>query len=216
MIERATSATQKTSFLSKLCLTLLTAFFITSDINSAFSISSFERPESAKFQYLIEAEIDRKNNSSEKFRSIIDSARNEYLTARNNIIKTEARQNRRRQLASAFENVVVTDWIGFVVQLDTTSDGMVIFGVVLDQSDIELSTWNNALSDIFDNSLIKSDSAIYRQLRSLGEGDKIKFSGSFFSDESDFFTEKSLTEEVSMMDPEFLFKFHSVTLIQQS
>ena len=91
MIERATSATQKTSFLSKLCLTLLTAFFITSDINSAFSISSFERPESAKFQYLIEAEIDRKNNSSEKFRSIIDSARNEYLTARNNIIKTSLR-----------------------------------------------------------------------------------------------------------------------------
>lgn len=193
---------------------LLTAFFMTSVINTAFSVNSFGNSESTKLQYLIEAKIVNKQNSIEKFRSIIDSARNEYLSARNNIIKTEARQNRRRQLASAFVNAVVTDWIGFVVQLDTTSDGKVIFGVVLDQSDIELSTWNNTLSDIFDHSLIKSESAIYRQLRSLSVGDKIKFSGSFFSDESDFFLEKSLTEEGAMMDPEFLFKFRSVTLIQ--
>lgn len=187
---------------------------MTSVINTAFSVNSFGNSESTKLQYLIEAKIVNKQNSIEKFRSIIDSARNEYLSARNNIIKTEARQNRRRQLASAFVNAVVTDWIGFVVQLDTTSDGKVIFGVVLDQSDIELSTWNNTLSDIFDHSLIKSESAIYRQLRSLSVGDKIKFSGSFFSDESDFFLEKSLTEEGAMMDPEFLFKFRSVTLIQ--
>lgn len=216
MIKHASSVTQRTSFLSKHYLAILTAFFITSNISSAAGISYFEKPESTKFQYLIETQIDGEKSPLEKFRLIIDSARNEYLTARNNIIKTEARQNRRRQLANAFANVLVTDWIGFVVQLDTTSDGMVIFGVVLDQSDIELSTWNNALSDIFDKSLVKSDSAIYRQLRSLSVGDKVKFSGSFFSNKSDFFKEKSLTEEGSMTDPEFLFKFQSVTLIQQS
>ena len=215
MIKQASSVTQRTSFLKKHYLAILTAFFITSNISSAAGISYFEKPESTKFEYLIETQIEGEKSPLEKFRSIIDSARNEYLTARNNIIKTEARQNRRRQLANAFVNVLVTDWIGFVVQLDTTSDGMVIFGVVLDQSDIELSTWNNALSDIFDKSLVKSDSAIYRQLRSLSVGDKVKFSGSFFSNEIDFFEEKSLTEEGSMMDPEFLFKFQSVTLSQQ-
>jgi hypothetical protein len=81
-----------------------------------------------------------------------------------------------------------------------------------DDVEVEVKTWNNALSDITDNTLIPQTSKTYDTLSELGRGKRIKFSGSFINgDEKNGFRESSLSEQGSMTDPEFIFRFSQVS-----
>ena len=75
-----------------------------------------------------------------------------------------------------------------------------------------IKTWNNALSDIFDETLIENGSELYNAIADLSKGDKVVFSGTFASDERDFIREASVTERGSMTDPEFILKFSDVRI----
>ncbi|CAQ82785.1 MULTISPECIES: zinc ribbon domain-containing protein [Photorhabdus] len=147
-----------------------------------------------------------------EFIRIVSSFVDKYASAKNELQKSSLREQRREALADAFTQNSVNSWIGTIVELRTNNDGKAILSVKVSPN-IELATWNNEFSDIRSGTLIEKDSAIYDELFSLSVGQKIEFSGYFFSSSIDSFEEKSMTTDGSMKNPEFLFKFFSVRTV---
>ena len=81
----------------------------------------------------------------------------------------------------------------------------------LHKSDFSIQTWNNELSDIGSNTLIKDGTKVYDQMIELKEGDRVTVSGSFLSGDSDHIAEQSMGESGSMTDPEFTIKISSIS-----
>jgi len=94
--------------------------------------------------------------------------------------------------------------------METNSEGKGIISVQLDGAEIRVETWNNAISDLTNNTLIEHGSLLYKTISELKLGDKVIFSGTFLSGEDDYIAEKSLTEFGSMTSPEFTFRFTDI------
>lgn len=132
-----------------------------------------------------------------------------FRNAKNELQQSAIRDQRKLAISNALNNLFVSSWIGTINQLETNSEGKAILSVRLSPN-IEVKTWNNALSDISSNTLIAKDDNLYNELFNLAAGQKVEFSGSFFPSDIDHVEETSLTIEGSMRNPEFLFKFQSV------
>jgi hypothetical protein len=100
------------------------------------------------------------------------------------------------------------DWTGTIKTLDSNGDGDGILVVELAEG-ISVGTWNNAFSDIDDNTLIKSSKLLDR-LSEMSEGDEVTFSGSFLKDSETCVSNKGLTKVGKLMRPEFVFRFSEV------
>lgn len=100
----------------------------------------------------------------------------------------------------------VTDWIGTVENVETTlgGDGGVLALQVAEE--VKVSTWNNGMSDIGDNTIIEEGTALWDQMVPLEEGDMVTFSGKFIK-ASDCISESSLMDENGMRTPDFVFRF---------
>ena len=75
---------------------------------------------------------------------------------------------------------------------------------------VHLETMNNKLSDLMAHTLLEPGSAVFDQLLKMKAGDDIIFSGSFVPSDDDCVQELSLTQQGSMTDPEFVFRFTGV------
>lgn len=98
-------------------------------------------------------------------------------------------------------------WRGTVKTLDSNGDGDGVLVVEL-APNVAVGTWNNAFSDINDNTLIKSDKMM-DTLSEMSEGDEIIFSGKFITD-GGMPENKGLSKIGKLQDPEFVFDFSSV------
>jgi len=141
------------------------------------------------------------------FISIVSSARDQYKSLNNEIQKSQARDARRAKLQSI--PLHINGWVGKLVEIDTNSDGLGIVRISIGD-DIAIGTWNNALSDMNDGTLIQKGSPVYNSLARLNEGAQVRFSGYFVNSTEDFIKEVSLTQDGSMTDPQFLIRFQSI------
>ena len=107
------------------------------------------------------------------------------------------------------DDLSVINWPGKVEKLSSNSDG---FGVLSIQiaKDISIKTWNNALSDSLERTLIDPSSAIFHQAVVLKEGQKVTFGGQFMPSKTDCIHESSLTLDGSLTKPEFIFRFSNI------
>lgn len=103
----------------------------------------------------------------------------------------------------------VQDRVGTVTSVDAKGEGkaVVVLGI---EDDIEIASWNNALSDIGDDTLIEQGTELYDAALVLVPGDTVTFSGTLKS-ESDandtcFFT-SNLTETMSIESPDYIISF---------
>jgi hypothetical protein len=76
---------------------------------------------------------------------------------------------------------------------------------------VEIGTWNNALSDFLDKTLIEPDTALFATLTSLAQGDEVYITGYFFKSDVDCVKESSLTLNGSMTEPYFIFRFTEIS-----
>lgn len=144
-----------------------------------------------------------------KFINTVEKYSNDFNELNNELQQSIMRDQRQKYLLENLKKYSVKSWIGTIQKLETNSDGKAILSIRI-APDIEIKTWNNAVSDFESNSLIEKESSVYSSLLSLSEGQKVYFSGHFFPSNKDFIEETSLTIEGSMKKPEFLFKFESV------
>jgi hypothetical protein len=101
----------------------------------------------------------------------------------------------------------VDGWYGTVEKMGTTGDGDAYLIIHPMTDDMTLGTWNNSFSDTGSKTLIKSGSPLYDAIAELEEDDLVVFSGAIGKP-------KNMTENGTMTDPDFLFKFTKVQKVQ--
>ncbi|MDR3026610.1 hypothetical protein [Chryseobacterium sp.] len=148
----------------------------------------------------------------QNFIKAVEQAYSDYKEASNELKKSAIRTERGNLIKKILDGKRnFSDWVVVVKEMHTTGKGKAYFTVKIDETNIEMGTVNNELSNMFENSLIEQSNPIYNQISEFQKGDIVIISGSFFpSDKSDYIQELSLTEEGSMRKPEFLIKFTNV------
>lgn len=147
----------------------------------------------------------------QQFIKIVSNYSSEFSKTENEIKQDKLRQGRLTDIDKAFTSGEVSNWVGTIESIQTDSSGYAYISVKL-ADNIHLKTWNNSFSDIGFKTIIKENTPLYSSLAELEEGKRITFSGSFFPDTTDRFKEASMTINGSMTDPEFIFKFTSISL----
>ena len=143
----------------------------------------------------------------QKFVDIVQKAQKDASKASNDMAKggiLAIRSKNLKELETSVQN-----WFGRVVKIGSNSDGKGVLSIEV-ASDVTICTWNNALSDIGDKTLIEPGSDLFNTAAALRKGQKVKFSGSFISDDETGFSEQSLSLDGKIKDPEFTFKFSSI------
>jgi hypothetical protein len=144
-----------------------------------------------------------------RFEKAVISARESYLKAPNELAAGGTRSARQQAICNAVVNQQANDWIGRVETLTSNGDGKGVVSLSVTQY-MHVSTWNNAVSDVIDQTLIDPNSSVFKDLVSLKVGDLVKFSGQFSSSRTDCVGEKSVTLRGSMTDPAFTMRFTSI------
>jgi len=145
------------------------------------------------------------------FARAVESVKSEYAAAPNELRKSAVRTRRGALIRSALGGSrAVTSWVGRLRRMQTNSEGRAMIVVELDGTNGTIETWNNALSDMMDNTLIPQSSPVYSALSDMAVGQTVLFSGSFLRDERDYAREASMTEAGSMSSPNFILRFRSV------
>jgi hypothetical protein len=144
-----------------------------------------------------------------QFIAAVENARSVYKSGANDMAKGAARPLRAKELCALLRSPSIRNWVGRVSKLSTNGDGKGVLEVQIDK-DIVIKTWNNAVSDAGDNTLIDPGSPLFSKASALAEGKQVVFSGSFRADSTDCVREGSLTLRGSLMEPEFIFRFSDV------
>jgi len=131
----------------------------------------------------------------------------------NDLQKGAAKATRDAGVCSLLATKDVTSWTGKIKTIDANGDGKGILTVQL-ADDIEVSTWNNFLSDAVDNTLIDPTSPVFNNILKMKKGDVVSFSGTFAesgTSDGECVEESSLTLRGKLESPSFILKFSDVT-----
>lgn len=112
-------------------------------------------------------------------------------------------------ICKALPKPEVKNWVGAVRAADKDSGGRLTVTVALPDGTL-VKTWNNAMSDLDDNTLVPAGTPLAATFGKLKAGDAIRFAGTFFSDEADCYRSTRLALGQSVMEPSFLFRFTAV------
>lgn len=112
-------------------------------------------------------------------------------------------------ICKALPKPEVKNWVGAVQAADADSGGRLTVTVVLPDGTL-VKTWNNAMSDLDDNTLVQAGTPLAETFGKLKAGDAIRFAGTFFADEADCYRSTRLALGQSVMEPSFLFRFTAV------
>lgn len=150
-----------------------------------------------------------------KFLAFIRTAQEKARAAKNDMQRGGILSERNQNICGILQMPTVENWIGRVDDVNSTSDGKGVLSVEIFE-DVLIKTWNNALSDVLDNTLLDPGSAIFKAAANLDSDDPVRFSGSFIPDPNTCIREGSLTLRGKLSEPEFLFRFSKIGKLQQS
>jgi Sel1 repeat len=140
----------------------------------------------------------------------VERARAAYAAGANDMAKGGARPARAKEICAVLKNDNRIDhWVGNVETLSSNSDGLGVLSIQIAKG-ISIKTWNNAISDVVDKTLIDPDATVFKQAVALKIGQRVTFGGSFIPSPPDCIREGSLTLEGSLTKPEFIFRFSNI------
>lgn len=141
------------------------------------------------------------------FLDAVDAVAAAYKSASTDLQRKEAADGAMSRWCAALPNAEVTEWTGKVVAVGTTQDKATLRIAVNDAAKVRTSS-----SFLWDSeTLIASDSGLFRQVAKLRVGEEVRFSGRFVpGDDEECVTEGSITKSGMTQTPDFLFTFTSV------
>jgi len=111
--------------------------------------------------------------SQQAFCDAVQGAKTAYkdaMRAKANELKlSKIRTSRARAVVAAVTNRKAEGWVGKVKTLATTGEGHAVLVIEL-PCDVKVGTWNNALSDIGDNTLVPQSSPLFDAIASFDKG----------------------------------------------
>ncbi len=146
----------------------------------------------------------------QKFLTIVVNAQVKAKEASNDMQKGAAKSERDQGICSIIKVLQIDQWVGKITKIDANSDGKGVVSIEI-AKDVYLKTWNNAISDFSNQTLIEPGSTLFNLVSNLKRGAMVKFSGQFFDGISgECIQESSLTLDGKIIEPEFIFKFSSI------
>ena len=140
---------------------------------------------------------------------VVSEARAKYKSAANDMAKGAARVDRKQAICAAISGVVARNWKGKIATLSSNNDGRGVLSIQIGPQ-VYVHTWNNALSDYGDHTLIDPSSSLYSAAMKMSVGTIVHFDGTFITSNEDCLKDTSITMDGSMTQPEFLFRFDAV------
>lgn len=146
----------------------------------------------------------------------VAQARTEAESAETDLQRANVLNVRSDTMCTTVPGGAVQDWIGTVKSVDANGEGKAV--VVLEiEDDIEIATWNNAFSDLNDNTLIEQGTELYDAALGLAPGDAVQFSGTLKSgseaNDACYYT-SNLTEAMSIDSPDFIINFSDLQKVE--
>lgn len=157
--------------------------------------------------------VDESSETQDRFVAAITQARDRYRTASEEPTRRSIRASRKASICEVLGSLAVKGWVGTIDRVSSGSNGKGTLKVSIG-SGIRAKTWENLLTDIGYDTLIDADSRLFRTVSAMKEGSRVKISGTLVSSDFDCAKVASTTRDQAMMEPEFIFRFSSVSPIQ--
>jgi uncharacterized protein YecT (DUF1311 family) len=155
----------------------------------------------------------RRPSDESNFIRIVAAAQQQERDAKNDMQKGGVKSERDKSLCDSMKGVSVQGWTGRISRIDANSDGKGVLDVEI-ANDVHLKTWNNAVSDLADNTLLDPSSQVFISASKMEKGTPVMISGRFFVGNSgDCLKEGSLTLAGKLRDPGFIFSFDSIGVL---
>lgn len=148
--------------------------------------------------------------SQADFISLVEKAREDLDGAETDLQESVIVRGRDKALCGVLSSRVANKWIGEIKEVGANGEGKAYLEIEI-ANDIRVKTWNNALSDILDNTLIPTSSKFFDRLVAMQKGDLVYWSAKFLSDSNSCLKGANLTEYFYGKDPKFIVDFKDVT-----
>jgi hypothetical protein len=146
-----------------------------------------------------------------QFIDVLDDFAARYSQAPNEMAQGALRPQRAKAICSLMNrDGEVRGWVGKVKKMSSNNEGKGVIEISISPR-ASVKTWNNALSDIGDHTLLEPGSLSHTQAVELRPGQSVEFSGTFPLGDKDCLRESSLTQRGSMSEPEWIFRFQTIT-----
>lgn len=145
-----------------------------------------------------------------QFIEIVQNAAEQYSVVETDLQRSEVVRKRNADICSAV-GAEFRDWVGVVHGIGANGDGHAWIEVEIAPS-IRINTWNNAFSDIGDDTLIPPGSPMFDRLVAMTEGQKVVVSGRILSDGDSCVKTSNMTEYFTATDPQFIARFSDVAV----
>jgi len=145
-----------------------------------------------------------------KFINIIEAAKETIGNAETDLQRNVALRARDKDLCAILGNNKATKWTGLIDNVGANGEGKAYVEIKIADR-ITIKTWNNALSDFSDNTLIPTTSDFFDNLVAMKDGDLVNFSATFLKSSNSCLTKANMTEVFYGISPEFIVKFSNVS-----
>lgn len=146
----------------------------------------------------------------------VEQGRADAESAETDLQRANVLNVRSDALCSAIPDGAVQEWVGTVVTVDANGEGKAVVVVSIEE-DIEIGTWNNALSDVSDNTLIEQGDPLYDAALALAPGDTVTFSGTLKSGtegNDECYYASNMTEVMSIDSPDYIINFSDLQKVE--
>ena len=143
------------------------------------------------------------------FIKIIEEGKVEFDKASTDLQQSVALRNRDKALCRVLSSNRASNWTGIITNVGANGEGKAYVEIEI-AKDVTIKTWNNAFSDISDNTLIPPSSSFFNNLVAMKEGDLVTFSAKFLQGKNSCLKKANLTELFYGFSPEFIVKFTDV------
>jgi hypothetical protein len=131
--------------------------------------------------------------------------------ANNDMQRGGIKSKRDKALCESITSLAIMDWIGTIKKIDSNSDGKGVLEIEI-APDILIKTWNNALSDLSDQTLLEPGSPVFETAATMKPGQKAIFSGTLLKgSKGECIQEGSISLHGKISEPEFIFRFSAIS-----
>lgn len=182
---------------------------VTSPTNSSVSEEATKTVVESEPETLPVGEFGNYPPEQQRFLEIVEAAKTEIDNAETDLQESVALRNRDKALCAELSANKASNWTGIIKTVGANGEGKAYVDIEIADR-IRVQTWNNAFSDIGDNTLIPTSSKFFNDLVAMAEGDLVTFSATFLRGSNSCLKKGNLTDVFYGISPEFIVRFNDI------
>jgi hypothetical protein len=148
-------------------------------------------------------------SDQKEFIDVIVAARTAIDNAETDLQESVALRKRDADLCKILSSNSAKNWVGVITNIGANGEGKAYVEIEL-ADDVRVKTWNNAFSDLNDNTLIPTSASFFDRLVALTEDTKVIWSAKFLSDDDSCLKKANFTDVFYGIDPQFVVRFSDI------